>query len=85
MINLLLGVETSLFALRQYETRSTLFARQYEEHIDLLGRKCESGLQQSCRKCQLKNSISECIDACKRYQQHDPSYADFKGKILIHK
>ena len=78
-----LGAETSLFALRQYETRSTLFSRQYEEHTDLLGMKCSLGTNDYCSKCQLKNSISDFINSCKRYQQDNPSYEQFRGKFLF--
>ena len=78
-----LGAETSLFALRQYETRSSLFARQYEEHIDLLHVKCRVGSHGQCSKCQLKNSISDFINSCKRYQHETPSYDDFKGKMVF--
>ena len=77
---LFLGAETCLFALRQYETRSCLFARQYEEHLDLLNVKCRVGTQGQCSKCQLKNSISDFINSCKRYQHETPSYEHFKSK-----
>ena len=42
--------------------------------------KCQAGYEGQCSKCQLKNSIADFIDACKRYQQDDPSYETFKGK-----
>ena len=77
---MILGAETCLFALRQYETRSTLFVRQYEEHVDLLNHKCQLGTDGHCTKCQLKNSISEFVDSCKRYQMDTPSYSTFKGE-----
>ena len=77
-----LGAETCLFALRQYETRSCLFVRQYEEHVDLLHHKCQLGVESYCTKCQLKNSISEFVDSCKRYQMDNPSYSTFKGKCF---
>ena len=76
----ILGAETCLFALRQYETRSCLFARQYEEHIDLLNVKCRTGTHGQCSKCQLKNSISDFINSCKRYQHETPSYEHFKSE-----
>ena len=73
-MKIFLGAETCRFALRQYETRSCLFARQYEEHIDLLNVKCRTGTHGQCSKCQLKNSISDFINSCKRYQHETPSY-----------
>ena len=80
-MNLIEGAETSLFALRQYETRSKLFVRQYEGHIDLLHQRCPNGTQGQCSKCQIKNSIASFIGNCKHYQRETPNYHSFKSKL----